>query len=73
MRTFYIERLEDVSGVSGTGIVAYGCVFNDGTTVIRWEGDKASTVVWESLEVAEHVHGHGGKTRIVFTGETEDA
>lgn len=68
MHTFELHRDVDVSGVSGTGIVADGAVFPDGVTVIRWRGDRSSTVVWPRLEDAEAIHGHGGATRIVWTG-----
>ena len=66
MRTFTLERDTDVSGVSGTGTVADGVVFPDGVTVIRWRGERQSTVVWPSVEDVEAIHGHNGATRIVF-------
>lgn len=65
-RLFYLERHEDVSGVSGTGTVADGVEFDDGTVVIHWRGDDRSTVVWASIEAAERVHGHDGKTSFVW-------
>jgi len=34
-RRFYLDRRTDVSGVSGTGIVAHGVVWPDGTVTIR--------------------------------------
>jgi len=30
MRTFFLERIEDETGISGTGIVAEGVEFSDG-------------------------------------------
>jgi hypothetical protein len=63
---FALHRAEDVTGVSGNGTVAYGARFADGTVVIRWLGEHPSTVVWPSLEAAEHVHGHDGRTRFVW-------
>ncbi len=65
-RTFHLERDTDVSGISGTGTVADGAVFPDGTTVIRWRGERQSTVVWPTLDDVEAIHGHGGATRIVW-------
>jgi hypothetical protein len=62
IRTFYLDRPTDVTGVSGTGLVAHGVVFDDGTTVIRWLGEHQSTVVWSSLEDAVEIHGHHGTT-----------
>lgn len=64
MRRFLLVRDEDVSGVSGTGVVADGVVFRDGATVLRWRGDDASTAVWGDLTAAMRIHGHGGLTRV---------
>ena len=66
MRTFTMMRDEDVTGVSGTGPVAQGVEFDDGTVVIRWTADPCSTVIWPDLPSAEMVHGHDGRTRFVF-------
>jgi hypothetical protein len=63
-----LHRDQDVTGVSGTGVVADGVEFDDGTVVIRWRGERPSTVVWEDLSAAEAVHGHVGATRFVFLG-----
>lgn len=65
MKLFIMVRDEDVSGVSGTGIVAEGVEFDDGTTAIRWFGDHRSTVIWSNRDSAEAVHGHDGRTRFV--------
>ena len=59
-------RRDDVSGISGIGHVADGVVFEDGTTVIRWRSEHASTVVWDSINDALAVHGHVGATEFVF-------
>lgn len=68
-RTFWLVRDVDVSGVSGTGVVAEGVMFTDGSVVIRWLSERASTVVWSSIEDAQAVHGHGGLTRFVWLNE----
>lgn len=68
VRTFEFHRDDDVSGVSGTGVVADGVTFDDGVTVVRWRGERRSTVVWPSVEDAIAVHGHDGATRLVYTG-----
>lgn len=67
LRTFEFHRDADVSGVSGTGVVADGVTFDDGVTVVRWRGERRSTVVWPSVEDAIAVHGHDGATRLVYT------
>lgn len=66
MRRFILCREHDPSGVSGTGKVAEGVEFSDGTTVVRWVTDHhpRSTVVWPNLAAVERIHGHGGSTRI---------
>ncbi len=67
MRRFQLERDHDVSGVSGTGVVAEGVEFSDRTVVIRWiVGEHQSTVVWPDIAGPEAIHGHGGATRIVW-------
>lgn len=63
IRRFQLIRTQDVTGVSGTGLVAEGVQFSDGVAVVRWcVGDHRSTVVWESVDAALAVHGHGGNT-----------
>lgn len=70
-RTFDLVRLQDVSGISGTGIVAEGCVFSDGTTALRWLTEHRSTVVYESAREALAIHGHGGATIFRYHGFKE--
>ncbi len=67
MRLFTLERDEDVSGVSGTGTVAEGVEFSDGRVAMRWQvGVPRSTVIWDSIEDAITIHGHDGRTRLVW-------
>lgn len=67
MRTFWMIRDEDVTGVSGTGVVAQGVEFDDGTVCLRWTvGEHRSTVLWPSIASVEAIHGHDGKTTIEF-------
>ena len=64
--TFHLLRREDESGVSGTGWVAEGAVFSNGWVVLIWPSQTPSLNLYPSLEALEAVHGHGGRTRIVF-------
>lgn len=66
MRRFALERLEDESGVSGTGFVAEGVRFTDGTAALRWCTEHSSTAVYASMEDLIAIHGHGGKTVIAW-------
>ena len=65
-RRFHLQRDTDITGVSGTGRVADGVLWPDGSVSIRWRGDRPSTVFWDDLAHAEAVHGHQGATRIVW-------
>lgn len=61
-RRFVLDRLEDASGVSGTGPVAEGVAFTDGTAVLRWTTAHRSTAVYASMAELEAIHGHEGRT-----------
>lgn len=62
MRRFQLRRREDVNGLSGTGVVVQGVEFDDGTCVIRWISDTASTTVHDSVANVEKIHSHEGRT-----------
>lgn len=70
MRTFELHRFKDESGVSGTGQVAEGIEFGDGTCALRWKTEYKSTALYENAETLEKIHGHNGKTELVWTSET---
>lgn len=63
---FVLHRYEDVSGVSGEGDVAWGCEFPDGAVALRWPGEHPSTATWGDIRDAEAIHGHGGKTVVMY-------
>lgn len=64
MRRFILDRMVDISGVSGTGIVAQGVVFDDGVVVVRWGGDTPTMVIHQSIESVSKIHCHNGATEI---------
>ena len=66
---FELHRTDDPSGVSGTGLVAEGIQFGDRRVAMRWRSPFASTVVYDSIEDVEYVHGHGGTTKVVWLDE----
>jgi hypothetical protein len=67
-RLFFLQRDVDVSGVSGTGIVAWGILFPGDVVALRWTSRWPTSVVFHErgIESVEAVHGHDGKTRIVW-------
>jgi len=63
MRRFQLVRDEDLSGVSGTGVVCEGVQFTDGKVALRWVvGGARSTSLWDSMRDMVQVHGHDGAT-----------
>jgi hypothetical protein len=68
MRRFYLVRSVDTDPdhVSGTGVIASGVVFEDGTVVLRWSTQHKSTAVYDSVDELLAIHGHNGKTVIKY-------
>lgn len=69
INTFQLVRKKDVTGISGTGIVAVGCYFQSfgGLAVMQWLTEFTSTAWYiGGLEQIELIHGHNGKTQIVM-------
>lgn len=65
-RRFQLVRDEDLTGISGTGAVADGVVWPNGWCSMMWRTQWFSLVAYPNLEHVKHIHGHEGKTRIVF-------
>lgn len=66
MRLFNLQRNIDETGISGTGTVAEGVEFSDGKCAMRWLTTTASTGFYDNVKQLEQIHGHGGKTQVVF-------
>lgn len=66
MRRFKVKRLEDESGVSGTGTVAEGVEFDDGTVAMKWLSNKATVTFFSNIKHLKDLHGHSGKTKVVW-------
>lgn len=79
MRVGRLVRDEDVTGISGTGIVAELVEFTDGTVVMRWlkagtarpDHVKPTTVLHDDVDSVLGLHGHNGATRIEWDGATQ--
>ncbi len=69
MRPFWLQRVEDESGVSGVGLVAEGVVFSSGWCALTWLTGHKSVAFYPSLEEIEAIHGHNGKTKIITGAE----
>jgi len=68
VRAFELHRDVDETGISGTGVVAEGVQFSDGVIALRWTSQWPTSVVFHDrgMESLEAVHGHNGKTRVVW-------
>lgn len=67
-RRFRLVRDVDVTGVSGTGVVAEGVEFSSGRVAMEWCSQFPTSVVFHDrgVESVQHVHGHGGATRMEY-------
>ena len=63
-RRFYLKRSHDITGISGTGRVAEGIQYSDGTISFRWTSSTPITSQADTIDYLIHVHGHGGTTEI---------
>lgn len=66
MKSFYLQREVDETGVSGTGKVAEGVVFSNGWCAMTWLTDHTSVVFYPSIDDVYFIHGHNGKTKVVY-------
>lgn len=71
-RPFALYRTADPSGVSGTGVVAYGTQYADGHVNLRWSSTHPSSTDFDSIEDLEWAHGHSGKTTVIWLMEHVD-
>jgi hypothetical protein len=65
-RRFYLKRTKDISGVSGVGIVAEGCVFANHRCVLSWLPVTTSFEIFDNVEDLLKIHGHNGCTTIQY-------
>ena len=68
---FYLARNEHESGVSGTGIVARGVVLPSGHCILEWLTFTSSIGIYKSIQDLEEIHGHGGKTVLIYGAPKE--
>lgn len=66
MRDFILIREKDVTGRSGTGVVAEGAIFQDGQAVLKWLREPFALGVFTSIEELLSVHGYEGNTTVQF-------
>lgn len=70
-RRFVFLRDQDDTGISGTGLVVMGVQYPDGRCHYRWMTDHRTDQAADSLDTLHRVHGHQGRTRIVFVDQDD--
>jgi hypothetical protein len=68
--TFVLNRSEDKTGLSGTGIVADGVLFPNGKVVVCWRGDKSSIVIWNNIDEMKKVSCTHSTTSLIWDDES---
>jgi hypothetical protein len=70
---FGVQRDEDPTGISGTGLVAAGVIWPDRRVAMRWAGNTPPTGyphcvrqvnLFDHVDEVEGVHSHSGRTRV---------
>jgi hypothetical protein len=69
VKRFHLRRIEDETGISGTGIVTDGLVFEDGSVIMKWNTETTSVGIYQSIEDVIIIHGHGGRTVVDWVDE----
>lgn len=70
-RVFSLVRYDDVSDVSGTGIVAQGMQARDGTIAMRWcvPTLPATWNLFDTIEDVLLLNGHSGRTVVKWADD----
>jgi hypothetical protein len=68
MKKFYLLRHDDVNGNSGTGVVAEGCIFGDGTGSYTWLTHTKTVTAFLNTKQIMDLHSHGGRTEMIIEG-----
>jgi hypothetical protein len=71
MIRFELHRDVDPSGISGTGMVAWGVEFPNGKCALAWATEVQSVAVYDSIGDVQKIHGHSGLTRILWVDDDD--
>jgi hypothetical protein len=70
-RRFELYRHRDISGVSGTGVVAEGVLFSTGWVALHWSKHPRSMATFTTIDELLVAHGHQGATVVRFIDDPE--
>ena len=65
-KIFHLKRTEDESGISGTGRIAQGIVFDNGKVALTWLSEHPSVTIYDNIGEVRAIHGHEGKTEVIM-------
>jgi len=70
---FFLERVEDETGVSGTGRVLEAVIWQDGSVTAKWRPPMSTETSYKDFEtfLRVHVTSHPSKSKVVFIDEIE--
>ena len=68
MKRFYLLRHEDLHGHAGTGVVAEGTIFGDGTGSFTWLTERKTVTAFLRVKDIKDLHSHEGRTEIIIEG-----
>lgn len=66
IKEFHLVRVEDESGISGTGVVARGVILPSGSVCMEWSTFHSSICLYKNISDVEAIHGHHGKTLVIM-------
>jgi hypothetical protein len=67
-----LVRHRDVSGKSGTGVVAEPTMFSSGWVAVAWLGNRPCVQLWPDLDWILEIHGHEGATEVRWLDEAPE-
>lgn len=65
LKQFYLNRTDDISGVSGTGIIGQGVILPSGRVVMEWTTKHKSIAIYDSIDKIQVLHAHKG-TELIY-------
>lgn len=65
---FFMNRLTDVTGVSGTGRVVNGVIMPSGKVLLEWQSPHQTIGIYDNFEqfLTIHVESHPDSNEVVF-------
>ena len=65
---FYMNRLSDVTGVSGTGRVVNGVIMPSGKVVLEWKSPHQTIGIYDNFKqfLTIHVESHPDANEVIF-------